>query len=280
MVITAQDQRSYIAISVLGNVPCYQVRETLRRIFKRHAYSDTQINRLYRQFKNRERLSTSDQRCNNQRPSTSVNDENLEWLEHLMSIQRNWTVEELAFEMEISVGSVWTLLHENGWRKINARWVPHQLNQQEMDLRIWSARANLICFNRDPRMLGRIIAIDETIWRCFTPFDGDQAHESRMQGEMPPTRVASHRGWSRMLILAVHQDQIIAHEFLEEHETMTAERYIQFLNTTIREYIEYNFSPGEIPIIEHDNARSHTAGATQNFIRSMGWGLTEHPPYS
>jgi len=83
-----------------------------------------------------------------------------------------------------------------------------------------------------------------------------------------------------MLILAVRQDQIIAAEWLDPDEKINRTRYIQFLNEALRPYIEENFSPNEIAILEHDNARPHAARDTQDFIATMEWGQLAHPPYS
>ena len=33
------------------------------------------------------------------------------------------------------------------------------------------------------------------------------------------------------------------------------------------------------PIILHDNARSHTAAAVTDLLRSRQWEIVEHPPY-
>jgi len=66
--LTAQDQRAYIAISVASNVPCIDVVRTLRKaIDKRNIYSQRQIQKLYKEFKDKKRPDTSDQRCNSGR---------------------------------------------------------------------------------------------------------------------------------------------------------------------------------------------------------------------
>lgn len=106
------------------------------------------------------------------------------------------------------------------------------------------------------------------------PLETQQAQEWRRPGEAAPTRQQEQMNdWRRMVILAVRQDQIIAADWLENGESCDSDRYIRFLNETLRPYIENpdNFSPGEIPVILQDNARPHTARATEIFITSMGW---------
>ena len=89
-----------------------------------------------------------------------------------------------------------------------------------------------------------------------------------------------------MLVCAIHQNRIVAYEFLEQGETMTSARYIQFLNGTLRRYIEENFTnqpsyhESYQPVILEDNARVHNSYATQEFIEERGWELLNHPAYS
>ena len=117
--------------------------------------------------------------------------------------------------------------------------------------------------------------------RVYTPLDATQACEWRLANKPPPTRYHSElRDWARMLIVAVRQDKIIAWEFLDEGETLTAQRYVKFLNESIRPYIEENYRYNEYVVIEHDNARPHTATYTQNYIQSQRWRRTRHPYYS
>lgn len=282
MQVTEQDQRAYIMMSAAGNVPVVNVIRFLKRILKKNAYTDNHIRRLYGEFKRKERLSSTDQRCENSGQNTVVNEEYSHWLDQLMMERRDWTLNELALEMGISSSSISRLLEKGGYRKVRARWLPHDLTAAEMRQRVQAATDNVAWFTRDPGMLERIIAIDETIMRCFTPPDPDMASEWRRAGEGPPARYHTELSdWSRMLILAVRQGQIIAWDFLDSDETMDRWRYIQFLNESIRPWAEEHLSPsGHHPIIEHDNARSHVARDTQIFLRRRGWDSLSHPPYS
>ncbi len=277
-----RDQTSFIAISVAANVPCTEIKRKLRSaINAKNRFADNTIEKKYREFKTKQRLSTEDKRCQNTREPTATTQENEDLLNHLMSIQRDWNREELAREMRISTGSVSTLLQRLGYRKLRARWVPHDLTDDDKRNRVEAAQANLNWFRSDARMLGRIIAFDETVWRCYIPPDWDQASQYRRRNERPPTRVSQFREpWSAHLIMAVRQDQIIDFEWLNKNERWTQDRVIQFLNGTIRTYVEQTM-PGETPIILMDNAPWHTGARVMTFIREeMKWELLNHPPWS
>lgn len=55
---------------------------------------------------------------------TAVNEHNSLLLHDLMAEKRTWTIEEIAYILGISFGSARELIRLNGYRKINARWLP------------------------------------------------------------------------------------------------------------------------------------------------------------
>jgi hypothetical protein len=88
---------------------------------RKNAYSDRQIRTLYKEFQENKRPDTDDQRCHNQRPLSATDQGHEEGIEHLMSIRRDWTIDELAHELGISHGSVTVLLNRLGYQKVSAR---------------------------------------------------------------------------------------------------------------------------------------------------------------
>ncbi|PSN42912.1 hypothetical protein C0J52_12034 [Blattella germanica] len=67
-------------------------------------------------------------------------------------------------------------------------------------------------------------------------------------------------------------------EFLELGQTINAARYIQTLVKLCRGLRDKR--PGRNVISQHDNVRPHTARATVEKIRTFGWEILPHPPYS
>ena len=67
-------------------------------------------------------------------------------------------------------------------------------------------------------------------------------------------------------------------EFLEPGQTINAARYIQTLFKLRRALSEKR--PGKKIILQHDNARPHTARVTVEKIRTFGWETLPHLPYS
>jgi histone-lysine N-methyltransferase SETMAR len=73
---------------------------------------------------------------------------------------------------------------------------------------------------------------------------------------------------------------IIHYELLERNLTVTAERYCQQLRR-LEEAIQQK-RPGRRHgvILQHENARRHTANMTKVAIQELDWEIFPHPPYS
>ena len=83
-------------------------------------------------------------------------------------------------------------------------------------------------------------------------------------------------------MLCVWWDQwgIIHYELLPRNQTITAELYchqLRRLNAAIREKRPEQHHQ---VILQHDNARTHTANVTKVVIQELGWEVLPHPPYS
>jgi histone-lysine N-methyltransferase SETMAR len=62
------------------------------------------------------------------RPKTVTTEDNVVKVKNLVIADRRITTREIAEELKISQGSVYTILHENlGLRKLKAKWVPRHL---------------------------------------------------------------------------------------------------------------------------------------------------------
>ena len=83
------------------------------------------------------------------------------------------------------------------------------------------------------------------------------------------------------MVLAVHQDQIVAWEFFEKTATDNAAidstRWVNFLNTTLRTALENRDE--DHPILLMDNARTHTSFESMDFYMETNLDLVPHPEY-
>jgi hypothetical protein len=70
----------------------------------------------------------------------------------------------------------------------------------------------------------------------------------------------------------------ILFEYLPPGETINAARYVEALKKLRRALRDKR--PAKNIILQHDNARPHTAPLTSEEIQRFGWEVLPHPPYS
>ena len=88
-----------------------------------------------------------------------------------MKDDRRNTCEELAQELEISVGSVHFILRNRlKMRKFSARWLPHRLRPEQAERRLTIAIQILCHYDSEGQdFLERIVAVNETLIRSYEP---------------------------------------------------------------------------------------------------------------
>jgi hypothetical protein len=91
-------------------------------------------------------------------------------------------------------------------------------------------------------------------------------------------RKHGHRRSTALWSLCVCVEGCILVEFLEIGETINAARYVQTLNKFRRALRENVQRKKNTVILQHYNARPHTARLTLQTIQKNGWELLFHPP--
>ena len=201
-------------------------------------------------------MNTVDGRCQRSietYPRTATDDEHYAELERLLRESRQWTQEELAFELGISRSSVETLLQRGGYKKRGPQVLPHELSCYDMERRVEICQSNLNRYNADNSVINRIISIDESWMRCYQPQNRIQASEFRKPGEAPPQIVKGElKDRKVLLVIAVQGNQIIAYQFLKQGETMNSARFLIFLEQKLKPALERRRI--ERPLLIMDNA--------------------------
>ena len=82
---------------------------------------------------------------------------------------RQWTQEELVFELGLNRSSVETLLQRDGYKKRGQQVLPHELSCYDMERRVEICQSNLNRYNADNSVINRIISIEERRMRCYQP---------------------------------------------------------------------------------------------------------------
>ncbi|CAH2009022.1 unnamed protein product [Acanthoscelides obtectus] len=124
-----------------------------------------------------------------------------------------------------------------------------------------------------------IVSGDESWIYCYEPENKRQSAVWVFQGEEKPTKVIRSRSVSQRMVAFVSKAGHIATIPLNEQRTVTAYWYTTIcLPKVITELRKIN--PERRIILHQDNASSHTAQKTRQYLTEENVELLDHPPYS
>ncbi|CAH2003754.1 unnamed protein product [Acanthoscelides obtectus] len=160
---------------------------------------------------------------------------------------RHVTYREIEASLKISKTSIQKILHEElGVRKLVSRWIPHLLTDEQK-----AARVNCI------------VSGDESWIYCYESENKRQSAVWVFQGEGKPTKVIRSRSVSKKMVATfVSKAGHIATIPLNEQRTLR------------------KINPERRIILHQDNASSHTAQKTRQYLMEENVELLDHSPYS
>jgi histone-lysine N-methyltransferase SETMAR len=157
--------------------------------------------------------------------------------------------------------------------------VPNELREDQKAHRMTVCNSLLNRHDREP-FLEQIVTGDEK-WVLYENPKRRSQWLLKGQQPVPTPKPGLH---PRKVLLCIWWDWrgIIHQELLDEGQTVTADIYCQQLdrlNAALLEKRPALVNRNRV-ILQHDNARPHTAKVTQQKIRELGWEVLPHPPYS
>ncbi len=172
------------------------------------------------------------------------------------------TCEELAQDIDISVGSVHSIIRNRlGMKKVSSRWVPHQLTSAKIERRRNVATDLLSRFEEEGNdFISKIVAIDETWIRSYEPEMKTQSAEWHTPNSPRPVNFRRGPGKLKMLMIFAYDILgILTSHVVPSGQTVNGKYYREYLRTCLRQAIRRKrpniFKAGQI--ILHDNATPH-----------------------
>ncbi|CAH1995837.1 unnamed protein product [Acanthoscelides obtectus] len=222
----------------------------LLSVFGNEAPHQSTISRWYGEFTRGQVTLSDDPRVG--APKTAVTQKNVDAVRKLIE-DRHVTYREIETSLKISKTSIQKILHEElGVRKLVSRWIPHLLTEEQKAAGVNWCQKTLDWFNSgNSKNVYSIVSGDESWIYCYEPENKRQSTVWVFQGEEKPTK----------------------------QRTVTADWYTTIcLPKVITELRKINL---ERRIILHqDNASSHTAQKTRQYLAEENVELLDHPPYS
>lgn len=182
--VTKDEQRAWIKVECIAGTAPGEIARRLNAILGSQAFAESTVYQYCREFRSGERVESVCQRSQG-RPRTATSQATIDRLLNLIVEYDGGRTEELAIQLNVSESSILRMLHDLGYRYVVSRWVPHQLTDHQRWVRVETAKHNIQRYQREPRFMSRIIAIDETWLPQYMPLTDQQAAQWVPPGENP-----------------------------------------------------------------------------------------------
>lgn len=201
-------------------------------------------------------------------------------LEVLLNQDKTQAQEELAKSLEVDRSTISRNLKRMGMIQKQGNWMPHELKPKDLEKRKMTCKL-LLQRHAKKRFLHRIITGDEKWIR----FDNAKRKKSWCRPGEASTSFAKPNIHGAKLMLCIWWDHmgIVFYEMLQPNQTVTAELYkkqLMKLNEVLMEKRPDWAKRHDKVILQHDNARPHTAKTVNDTLKLLNWEVLSHPPYS
>ena len=208
--------------------------------------------------------------------------EHIDAVRKLIASDRHVTYDEIEASLNISRTRVHSILHDHlKVKKVCSRWIPHNLSQAEKDVRVKWCQENLKKFNSGAsKHVYDIVTCDETWIYSYEPETKQQSTVWVFPDDPRPTKVVRARSASKKMIAAFFgKSGYIATVPLEDHRTINALWYTTICLPKVVAELRKKNSKRRI-ILHQDNASSHIASLTMDYLKREKIELMTHCPYS
>ena len=189
---------------------------------------------------------------------------------------------ELGNMMNCDQSTIVRHLHSMGKVQKLGVWVPYVLSENNKNQRV-TICASLLARHRLARQqhrpfLSQIVTGDEK-WCLYINIKNRKEWLSPNEQATPRAKGGTH---PRKVMLCIWwgKEGVIYYELLPRNVTITSEVYCQQLRRLEAAIQEKRPVRRHQVILQHDNARPHTANITKAAIQELGWEVIPHPPYS
>ncbi|GFV40866.1 histone-lysine N-methyltransferase SETMAR [Trichonephila clavipes] len=256
------EQRSVIRfLTAEGEKPA-AIHRWMVTVYGENCVSDKSVRKWSARFRAGRESVGDDQRPG--QANTVITSDLIDKVDDLVRGDRRVTLRMLALKVDVSYGTVWTIVHDRlRFRKCSeflcAAWVLKQLTDQQKEL-----RDETRCHHYEQRQSER----DSIQWK----------HAS----SPPPKKFRAVKSAGKELLTVFFDVQgPLLVELLEHRKSINSDVYCETLRH-LRRSIK-NKRPELITegvVLFRDNARPHVSRVTQMELEKFKWETLDHPPYS
>ena len=190
------------------------------------------------------------------------------------------TTATMAEEIGVGKETVRRHLLKMNKRYLCNRWLPHRLSDENRANREGVCGQLLHMFNEN-NFLNRIITVDE----CWVYWRNDRSYHNRSwfgPDDQPTTSVRQTSMTKQKFLACVFWDAkgLLLMEILPQGQPLNSEIYCTLLDKLSDALLSKRRRSCSDRFFLQDNARPHTAQASMNKLRQLGFQILPHPPYS
>ena len=255
----------------------------LRTAYGGSSMKKSAIYQWHKRFTGGQELASSQERSG--RPSTSLTDENRNKINELVLQNRRITVRDIELQVAISHGSIITILHELGFSKVCARWVPRLLTDEQCQNRVsicmqWRSRVKR---EGPDNFLKRLVTCDETWPHHYDPETKRESAVWKHKSSPRPQKAKVVKSAGKVMHLVFFDFKgVIYDHHVPKGQTVTGNYYSSVLKKQLMPKMRKK-RPELVAngwLLHQDNAPAHTSRVCQDTIAEIGVELIAHPPYS
>ncbi len=278
--------RSVILFLTAKNETASSIYRQLVEVFGENVITVQHVRKWRREFVSGRREVHDEMREG--RPRDSLTSDAIAGVKALLDEDRRLTIRHLELLMKeemcnpVSHMTIQRILHkELGFRRVCARWVPHDLNEQNKNNRMAAALDFLMRYNNEGEaLLDRIVTGDETWVHHVTPSTKRQSSVWKTTDEPAPKKFKMGRSAKKVLCTAFWDAKGLIHV----EYTSGAVGAATYVDTVLRLWRAIKKKrPGLLTkkvLFLHDNAPGHSAKITKAILTNLKWDVFGHPPYS
>lgn len=273
-----EDWRGFLKISTLLGKKPNELYENLVEVMGAQAPSRARIYEWCTRFKSGRVSLSDDVRVG--RPCSSNIDENVVKVEAMLHDNPHVSIKQVSASVGISYGSVRTIIIDKlCFKKLYAKWVPHELTPAQMAQRKDTATDTLALLNDiGPKCWKRVVTGDETYLRVNMPHTKSSGRVwIAPGGDAPEISKPAREGDKVCYAIFLNSERVIA--------TITADGTINgnFYATQVLPVVKHKYDQfyrRAAMILHHDNAPAHRSTVVRNYIEQNGIQLLPHPAFS
>jgi len=194
-------------------------------------------------------------------------------------------VNEIAAHLDMSHGSAHHIVHDVlQFHKVSVRWVPCQLTAELKERRGDACQELLKRFEAEAgNFLGITVTGDET-WVHYHQPETKKASKEWHHTSSPKPKIFRTQPSAGKVMLTLFWDErgVIVEHYMARGNTVTSATYAYLLKNHLRPAVKSK-RRGRLStsvLLQHDNARPHTAHSTVATIQDLSFECFPHPPYS